>query len=93
MSNTKQQKQIIGILFGIQLLIVLYWYLAKNINVYEIAVVGAIYEILWLPFIGAPFLVPLIALYFWYKERFRINSLFLLSLLLALGTIFWLVRS
>ena len=93
MLSSKQQQQILVILFVIQLLIILYWYVGITVNVYDIALLGAFFEILWGPVIGATFMVPLIALYFWFKNRFKINSPFLLSVLLGIGTIFWLVYS
>ena len=48
-----------------------YCVLASFINVYRFAIVGVIYEILWLPALGVLFIAPLVAIVLWKKEKFR----------------------
>jgi hypothetical protein len=44
------------------ILMLVYWWFAQRLNVYEWAVVGAIYEMLWLPMVVLVFLLPVMAL-------------------------------
>ena len=52
----------------------LYWLLGKITNIYQITVLGVIYEILWLPMLALLFLLPIINTYAIFKNK---NSLFL----------------
>ena len=52
----------------------LYWLLGKITDIYQITVLGVIYEILWLPMLALLFLLPIINTYAIFKNK---NSLFL----------------
>ena len=52
----------------------LYWLLRKITDIYQITVLGVIYEILWLPMLALLFLLPIINTYAIFKNK---NSLFL----------------
>jgi hypothetical protein len=49
--------------FCLSWLITSYWLLDKVINVYAIAFVGVIYELLWLPMVALLFIAPVYNLY------------------------------
>jgi apolipoprotein N-acyltransferase len=68
-----------------------FWWLAKGINVYSDAIVGAIFELLWLPVLGMLFLLPIMSLVLLVKERFNLRSLFIYSILIGMATIFFMI--
>ena len=53
-----------------------FWIVGRTINVYQSKVVGAMYELLWLPAILGFFSLPILSFYFWRKEKFKIASKF-----------------
>lgn len=71
-------------LLTIQLCIILYWVLVKTAIVYKFAVIGAIYELLWLPAIAITFVIPFIAAYFWIRTKCKLDSVYLAIILLAI---------
>ena len=68
-------------------LTLLFWLFSQTINVYKSKVVGAIFEILWLPAILSSFLLPVLSFYFWRKDKFKITSKFLYLLIWTLMSI------
>ena len=68
-----------------------FWWLAKGINVYNVAIVGAIFELLWLPVLGMLFLLPIISLVLLVKERVHLRSLYIYSILIGMATIFFMI--
>lgn len=71
------------ILFVLSIIVLIYWLIGHNINVYRFAVVGVIYEILWLFMIIGLFGLPIISLIFLIKEKFSFRSLYLYTILIA----------
>jgi hypothetical protein len=71
------------ILFGLSIIVFTYWRIGHVINVYRFAVVGAIYEILWLFMILGLFGLPVISLIFLIKEKFSFRSLYLYTILIG----------
>ena len=70
----------------LSILVSIFWICSRFVNVYRFALVGAIFEILWLPMILMLFFLPLIACYFLFKEKFSIHSTYLYALVLMLFT-------
>ncbi len=68
-----------------------FWYLGQNIDVYRFVLVGAIFEILWLPMLAMLFFLPIISLILLVKEKFNIKSLYLYSILIIIATILFMV--
>ena len=64
-----------------------YWWLGKEINVYSSAIVGAIFEMLWLPFLAILFLLPILSIALMIKERVNLRSLYIYSILINVVTI------
>jgi len=54
----------------LSILVSLFWFASQFINIYRFALVGAIFEILWLPMILMVFCLPLISFYYLLKEKF-----------------------
>lgn len=67
-----------------------YWIVAGATDVYAYALVGAIYELLWIFMIPALFLVPAASLTAAIVKRFKISLLYVVSVLLNLGTFVWM---
>ena len=68
-----------------------FWWLGQVINVYRFDLVGAIYEILWLPVLAMLFILPIISLILWVKEKFNVGSLYLYSFLIIVATILFMI--
>ena len=66
----------------LSILVSLFWLASRFINIYQFALVGAIFEILWLPMILMVFGLPLISLYYLFKEKFNANSTYLYAILI-----------
>ena len=77
-SHSTQSK----IVFMLSIEVSLFWMLGELINVYRFALVGAIYEIVWLPNLAMLFTLPLICLFFLGKEKIKLQSLYLYSIVL-----------
>jgi len=75
------------ILFVASIFVLAYWSIGKAINVYDLAVVGAIYEILWLFMILGLFGLPVVALIFLIKEKFSFRSLNLYTIIISVFSI------
>jgi hypothetical protein len=61
-----------------------YWIVFRFIPKYEWAVVGVVYELLWLPVLFILFIMPIISFLFWAGEKFRPGSIYLWSLVMAI---------
>lgn len=70
-----------------------YWWMAKGINVYSSAIVGAIFEIMWLPVLATLFLLPIFSLIFLLKEKINVRSLYIYSILINVATICFMIFS
>lgn len=81
--NNKSSK----LYFLLSLIVFIFWLLSRVINVYQFALVGAIFEILWLPVILLTFVLPVLSLISWSKEKFILRSLHLLTLFIIVITL------
>ena len=81
--HTKQSK----IVLPLSVLVALYWYLGKTVDVYHTKFAGALFEILWLPMIILLFALPIASLGFFVRDKFNLRSFYLYSLLIGIGTI------
>ncbi len=79
------------IIFIVSLAVSTFWYLEQLFNIYHVALVGTLYELLWLPFLCTLFVLPIVSMIFWVKEKFTIRSLHLYSLLIVVTTILLMV--
>jgi heme O synthase-like polyprenyltransferase len=76
----------------ISILVALFWYVGQTLNIYRYALVGVVFEILWLPMIGALFVLPVISVIRLRKERFNVRSLYLYSILvIGLAVLFMVI--
>lgn len=58
----------------------LYWLLNKTIDVYQIAILGVLYEIIWFPMLVLLFILPILNTYALIKTKNNLMSYFSLAL-------------
>ena len=75
------------LVFILSIIVSGYWWLGQTINVYSFALVGAIFEILWLPVLAMLFVLPIISMILLLREKVNIRSLYIYSTLLGISTI------
>ena len=81
--HTKQSK----VILVLSMLVAAYWYFGKTLDVYNQKLMGAVFEILWLPMIILLFVLPIVSIGFFVKEKCNIRSFYLYSLLIGVGAI------
>lgn len=79
------------VVFIISGIVSIFWILSQTVDIYKIKLTGIIFEILWLPAIAAIFILPVISFIFWMKEKFKLNSLYFLSILITMITMLILI--
>lgn len=90
-----QSNSLFKILLLINLIAVTFWIVGQNINVYRYAIVGVIFEFLWLPMIAAIILLPFASFKYWYKDKFKVTSKFFylfLFCILSIVTLYILTK-
>lgn len=85
-NNSFSNKKASVIVFALSLLVSLFWLLGNLFDVYQFAVTGALFEILWLPVLALTFILPVVSLFLFIKDKFNFKSLNFYSLLLVVGT-------
>lgn len=85
--NTKTNK----IIFLLSIVASVIWVIGRTINVYHFVVVGAIFEMLWLPVMGLIIILTVSSLLFWIKDQFNFRSLNLYSFIIVLMTIIYTI--
>ena len=63
-------------------LVLIYWVLVNSIDVYQYIVVGAIYEILWLPFLVLLYTLPILNIVMFVKNKFSLKKIWPYALLI-----------
>jgi len=86
--KTKRTSRIVLLL---SLIVFTFWYIGNSIDIYQFALVGAIFELLWLPMLALIFVLPIISVYYLIKEKFTIKSLYIYSILIIGITILGMV--
>jgi len=61
----------------------IFWIITKLVPIYENKIVGAVYEMLWLPVVIILFILPLFSFLLWAGEKFQVKSAHLFSIILA----------
>jgi hypothetical protein len=86
-SNTFKNSKTNKILFFLCIFLFVFSFLGQSINIYRFAVVGAIFEILWLPVLAGIIVVPILSIIYLIKEKFYLRSLNFYSILISVITI------
>ncbi len=75
------------IILLLSLITLFYWFGGNLIDIYQYAIVGAIFEILWLPMILLVLVLPALSLFFWIKGKWSLKSVYFYSFLIGVFTI------
>ncbi|WP_338732014.1 hypothetical protein [Mangrovimonas cancribranchiae] len=75
------------ILLYISCFILAYWFMTKLVNLYDYAVIGAIYELTAIIIVISTFLMPILALIFWIKSKFSTNIKILSPIIISIISI------
>ena len=78
------------IILAAMLLVAAFWFSVNSVNVYENAAVGAMAEILWLPFMLLTVGTPVMAIIFWVQRKFSWKSPFPYLALVSLWPVLFL---
>lgn len=78
-------------IFFLSLLVSVFWFAGKVFNLYSIAIIGVIFEILWFPILVVTIILPIITCILWVKENFIFKSYYLASLTLLALTISFVI--
>ncbi len=81
------QKALPKVTLALSIFAAIYWVTGNLINVYSSSFTGAVFEILWLPMLLLLFLLPLASAFYWYKSRFKLNSVYFFSLLISVASV------
>jgi len=90
-SNTFKNSTLSKILFILSIIVFMFWLLGQVIDVYRFALVGAIFELLWLLMLLMLFVLPIISLIFLIKGKFSFRSLFLYTIIIAISNILLMI--
>jgi hypothetical protein len=90
-SSPFQNSRLSYISFSLSIVIFLFWALGQMTNVYRFALIGAIYELLWLPMLMMIFILPVFSFVFLVREKFNIKSLYLYTIIVTVTNILLLV--
>lgn len=81
-STSKKNIQTGKIIFILSICVLLFISFASLVDVYHFALVGALYEIFWLPVIALLFILPVLSFIFWRKDKFRFRSVYPMVILI-----------
>ncbi len=80
MKNIAQNKKTANAILTVSFLILLYWNIALNIDVYKYIVVGALYEMSALLVAAGTFILPLFILIVALVSKFNLNKKYYIAL-------------
>jgi hypothetical protein len=80
-------------IFLLSIMVSGYWMLGKVVHVNRFALLGAIFEILWLPALVMLFVLPTISIVMLFKEKTNIRSLYFYSFIIVVTTLLVLFLS
>jgi hypothetical protein len=90
-----EESKIGYIILLINIVFLVAWLVENNTNVYKVPLVGAIYELIWLPLLLCLFTIPVITFILWRKHGFKLRSKFFFLMILSvisIGSLFILSK-
>ncbi len=87
---TKPRKKNDKLILLLAILVAAFWILGSQINVYQVKIVGAIFEILWFPMLILFILLPLASIFYMVQNKFKFNNLYWLALIILVATFLYL---
>lgn len=79
------------VLFILSIITILYWLTAKSLNVYNHAIIGALFELLWLPMIVSVFIGPIFSIVLFVRDKYNLESLALYAVVLQVVALYILI--
>jgi hypothetical protein len=67
-----------------------YWVIGNTVNIYKYDFVGAIYELLSLFMLMFLFILPVLAIIFWFQGKFNLKTYSFVTLLILISTYLFL---
>jgi len=64
-----------------------FFLLAQFINFYQVAFIGAVFELLWLPMLAIIFVIPVLSFIYWRGENYNARSLHIIPILILFASI------
>lgn len=75
----------------VTLMVSLFFVSGKYVDFYRFKVTGALFELLWLPFLIMLFLIPAYSLYMVIRKETTGKTWFVISLVVSLATFGWMI--
>ncbi len=79
------------VLFILSIITILYWLTGKSLDVYNYAILGALFELLWLPMILSVFIGPIFSIVLFVKDKYNPGSLALYAVVLQIVALYILI--
>jgi hypothetical protein len=83
--NTSYPSKTAILILILSIMVPVIWYTSQHIDVYRVAFIGAIAEMIWLPMFALLFGLPIVSLLFWRRNKFAIRSLYFYSFLISVA--------
>jgi len=75
------------IILFLSVFVCIYWSIGNLMDIYQFAIVGAIFEILWLPMLSSLFIIPALSIGFLIRDKFKTKWVYLASILIISVTV------
>jgi hypothetical protein len=79
------------ILFTLSILIFVFWFVNYKIDIHNYALVGAIFDLLWLIMLIKLCIIPVMSFIYLIREKFNFRSLHLYTIIIAVTNIFFAI--
>ena len=73
------------LLLALTFLVLLFWFLSNTFDVYEYAIVGAVFEMVSLQMILLLLVIPIISMIFWAKSKWSLKTAYPICILLPIA--------
>jgi len=90
-SGTYKNSTLSKTFFILSIVVFIFWISGQAIDVYRFAIVGTIYEFLWLLMLFILFVLPIISLILLIKGGFNLRSLYLYTIIIAVTNILLMI--
>ena len=80
-----------GWLLFAAIVLLVFWILAKTVNVYDHAITGAIFEIMWLPSLMLMCMIPAISLVVLLRKKCNLRVIHFYTVLISAAAWLWLI--
>lgn len=71
--------------------VAVFFVLMQTVDFYSSDFSGALFELLWLPEIVLIFILPVISIVFWFKEKFSLKSIYLYTFIALTVSLIYII--